>query len=53
MASQLGTHFVLFTLGELQDLYEKRFTVVHVRSIDMKNPYLSVIVLERQEKGDD
>ncbi len=52
MASQLGKHFVFFTLGELQDLYDKRFTIIHVRSADMKNPYLSVIVLDRQEKGD-
>lgn len=51
MASQLGKHFVFFTLGELQDLYDRKFTVVHIRSIDLKQPYLSVIVLDRQEDG--
>lgn len=53
MANQLGRHFVLFTLGELCDMYERQFTVVHVRSIDFREPYLSIVVLERREDGDE
>lgn len=53
MANQLGRHFVLFTLGELYDMYGRRFTVVHVRKVDFKEPYLSIVVLERREDGDD
>lgn len=52
MANQLGRHFVLFTLGELYDLYDRQFTVVHVRKVDFKEPYLSIVVLERREDGD-
>ena len=52
MASQLGRHFVLFTLGELYDIYNRQFTVVHVRKVDFKEPYLSIVVLERRENGD-
>ena len=52
MASQLGKHFVLFTLGELEDLYLNRKTCVHIRTINFREPYLSVVVLERREDGD-
>ena len=49
----LGRHFVFFTLGELQEMYELHRTVVHVRSIDFREPYLSIVVLERKEDGND
>ena len=52
MANQLGRHFVLFTLGELCDIYDRQFMVVHVRKVDFKEPYLSIVVLERREDGD-
>ena len=52
MANQLGRHFVLFTLGALCDMYDRQFTVVHVRKVDFKEPYLSIVVLERREDGD-
>ena len=48
MASNLGKHFVLFTLGELDDLYSKSFVVIHVISINLHEPYKSVVVLEER-----
>lgn len=48
MASNLGKHFVLFTLGELDDLYSKAFWVVHVVSVNLHEPYRSVVVLEER-----
>ena len=48
MASNLGRHFVLFTLWELDDLYSKAFVVVHVVSVNLHEPYRSVVVLEER-----
>ncbi len=48
MASNLGKHFVLFTLGELDDLYSESFVVIRVISINLHEPYKSVIVLEER-----
>ena len=33
-------------------MYDRQFTVVHVRKVDFKEPYLSIVVLERREDGD-
>lgn len=48
MDSNLGKHFVLFSLGELDDLYSKAFVVVHVVSVNCHEPYKSVVVLEER-----
>ena len=48
MASNLGKHFILFTLEELDKLYTKGFVVVHVLSVNLHEPYKSVVVLEER-----
>ena len=48
MAGNLGKHFILFTLEELDELYTKRFVVVHVVSVNLHEPYKSVVVLEER-----
>lgn len=48
MASSLGKHFILFTLGELDNLYTKSFVIVHVVCVNIHEPYKSVVVLEER-----
>ena len=48
MASNLGKHFILFTLEELDELYTQAFVVVHVVSVNLHEPYKSVVVLEKR-----
>ena len=48
MASNLGKHFILFTLGDLDALYSNDSVVVHVLSVNLREPYKSVVVLEKR-----
>lgn len=50
--NNLGRHFIYWYLDELIEQYEKRKMVVHVVSVDFKEPLRSVVVLERKEAGD-
>lgn len=50
--SLLGKHFILFPVEVLQEMYKHRHIVVHIVSVDFKQPYMSVIVLERKECED-
>ena len=52
MASNLGKHFILFTLEELDELYTKAFVVVHIVSVNLHEPYRSVVVLEERRLSD-
>lgn len=48
MNGTLEKHFVLFTLEELDELYTKAFVVVHIVSVNLHEPYKSVVVLEER-----
>lgn len=48
----LGRHFIYWHLDDLIEMYEKRKTVIHIVKVDFNDPLLSVVVLERKERGD-